>query len=151
MNSIIENQKTNNSTLPTESFNDPLLSNGTLWGLEKIEAPQVWDDVYKAHSVYNTQTKPVVVAVIDTGVDYTHKDLQDNMWTNPGEVPDDGVDNDGNDYIDDVYGWDFNGDDSDPMDGHSHGTHVAGTIAATGNNQIGVVGVNPYAEIMALK
>lgn len=75
--------------------------------------------------------KGTVVAVIDTGVDYTHKDLADNIWVNEGEIPGNGIDDDGNGYVDDVYGVDFVDGDSDPMDEHGHGTHVAGIIAMT--------------------
>ena len=82
-----------------------------------------------------------LVAVIDTGIDYTHPDLAANIWTNPGEIAGNGVDDDGNGFVDDVHGYDFANDDGDPMDDHGHGTHVAGTIAAVGNNGIGVAGV----------
>ncbi len=100
-------------------------------------------------------TNEVIVAVIDTGVDYTHLDITNRMWKNTGEIPGDGLDNDGNGYVDDVFGYDFYYDDGDPMDleseGGSHGTHVAGTIAAEADNHYGIVGVNPHAKIMALK
>ena len=84
----------------------------------------------------------VVLAVLDTGVDYRHEDLAANMWRNPGEIPGNGIDDDGNGFRDDVYGYDFAADrfgnnDSDPMDIDSHGTHVAGTMAAVGNNGTG--------------
>ncbi len=114
-----------------------------LWGILKVSAPEAWQ---------TAQGEGVTVAVIDTGVDYMHEDLEANIWTNPGEIPGDGVDNDGNGYVDDVRGWNFWADDNDPMDEEiGHGTHVAGTIAATGNNGLGVVGVAPGAEIMPLK
>ncbi|MGD8567913.1 MAG: Ig-like domain-containing protein [Gammaproteobacteria bacterium] len=108
-----------------------------------IDAPEAWD--------LQTGSRDVVIAVIDTGVDYTHGELKNNMWVNVNEIPDNGVDDDGNGYIDDYRGWDFANNDNDPMDDHFHGTHVAGTIAAEGNNGIGVVGVNWRARIMPLK
>ena len=104
-----------------------------------------------AWSLAQTSAPPVVVAVIDTGVDYTHPDLAPNMWMNPGEVPSNGLDDDGNGYVDDVYGYDFADNTGDPMDSGYHGSHVSGTIAAAGNNLIGVIGVNYRARIMALK
>lgn len=92
----------------------------------------------------------VVVAVIDTGVDYTHLDLRNNIWVNPLEIPGNGIDDDGNGYVDDVYGWNFVGNDNDPMDDNGHGTHVAGIIAAE-NNTIGSVGIAYDCKIMVLK
>ncbi len=107
-----------------------------------IDAPEAWD----------TQTgTDVVVAVIDTGLDYNHEDIVGNVWTNPGEIPNNGIDDDNNGYIDDVRGWDFVNGDNDPFDDNDHGTHVSGTIAAVGNNGIGVAGVNWSARIMPLK
>jgi len=120
-----------------------------LWGLKKIHCEEAWDIA---------QGEGVVVAVIDTGVDYNHEDLAANIWTNPNEIPDNGIDDDGNGYIDDVRGWDFVGhdfnspiQDNDPMDRFGHGTHCSGTIAAIGNNNMGVIGVAPKAKIMPIK
>ncbi len=112
-----------------------------------IDAPQAWD--------VTTGSSAVVVAVIDTGVDYLHPELIDNMWHNPGESgggkETNGIDDDNNGFIDDVYGWDFAQDDQDPSDAHSHGTHVSGTIAGRGNNALGVTGVNWQCRIMACR
>ncbi|MBU4179854.1 MAG: S8 family serine peptidase, partial [Actinobacteria bacterium] len=136
--------------------NDPNYSE--MWGLDNtgqtggtpdadIDAPEAWD--------LQTGSSSVVVAVIDSGIDLTHEDLAANLWTNPGEIPGNGIDDDGNGYIDDVHGWDFRGNDNDPSDTSSacvgHGTHVAGTIGAVGDNAIGVVGVNWDVQIMPLR
>ncbi len=114
---------------------------GVIWGLDRINAPEVWAQGYTGQDV--------IVAVIDTGVDYTHPDLDDNIWTNPGEIYD-GIDNDGNGFVDDVLGWDFVNWDNNPMDDTGHGTHVAGTIAAE-NNGFGITGVAYNAKIMSIK
>ena len=132
--------------------NDPDFS--LLWGMYNtgqsggtpgtdIDAPEAWD--------LATGSSSVVIAVIDTGVDYNHEDLASNMWVNTGEIPNNGIDDDGNGYIDDYLGWDFYNNDNDPMDDYSHGTHCSGTIAGVGNNEIGVTGVNWQAKIMPLK
>ncbi len=92
-----------------------------------------------------------LIAVIDTGIDYNHPDLKANLWTNPGEIPGNGVDDDGNGVIDDVHGYNAFADSGDPLDGHSHGTHCAGTIGAVGNNGEGVTGVMQNANLMAVK
>ncbi|MFH1198699.1 MAG: S8 family serine peptidase [Candidatus Omnitrophota bacterium] len=166
-------------TLPDDAYVNPskdgvTWSKGTwaqsyedMWGLKKIQADKAWGITRGEYVSGSNVGKSVVVAVIDSGVDYTHPDLTANMWINPGEIPGNRIDDDGNGYIDDVYGFDFHnsrdvdGDtyydgpndinDADPMDGHGHGTHVAGTIAAIGNNGIGVIGVAPRVKIMALK
>lgn len=132
--------------------NDPDFSQ--LWALDNsgqttgtlgadISAPEAWD--------IQTGDSSVIIAVLDSGADYNHQDLAANMWRNPGEIANNGLDDDGNGFIDDVRGWNFVGDNNDPFDDNSHGTHVAGTIAAAGNNGLGVVGVNWQARIMPLK
>ena len=137
--------------------NDPLFSQ--LWGLQNTgqsvngTTGTAGDDLkfVGAWSMARTSAPPVVVAVVDTGVDFTHPDLAPNMWTNPGETPANSADDDANGYVDDVYGYDFADGLATPSDSGYHGSHVAGTIAATGNNLLGVVGVNYQAKIMALK
>src|SRR5262249_16105786 len=170
--------------------NDPKYTNGSLWGLDKIQAPAAWNTT--------TGSTAVVVAVIDTGVDYTHPDLNLNIWINQGELLsgltdvdgnglitfwdlkqtanasfvddwngngyidagdlldnrsdwENGVDSDGNGYIDDLVGWDFVNNDNNPLDDNSHGTHVSGTIGAMGDNGTGVAGVNWVTSMAALK
>jgi subtilisin family serine protease len=127
-----------------------------LWGLQAINAETAWD---------TSQGDGVIVAVVDTGLDYNHEDINGNVWQNEGEIGLDafgndkrsnGVDDDGDGFIDDWRGWDFvtldgTPGDNDPMDNHGHGTHVSGTIAATGNNGLGIIGIAPHAKILAVK
>ncbi len=108
-----------------------------------IDAPEAWDISIGASSV--------IVAVIDSGVDYNHPDLRNQIWTNTAEIPGNGVDDDGNGFVDDIRGWDFADNDNDPMDENAHGTHVAGIIGAQGNDNRGAVGVNWAVQIMPLK
>src|SRR5204862_8179620 len=93
----------------------------------------------------------IIVAVIDTGVRYTHEDLADNMWVNPGEIAGNGIDDDGDGYVDDVHGINAINNTGDPNDDHGHGSHVSGTIGAVGNNGLGSVGVCWEVQIMACK
>ena len=104
----------------------------------------------KEHSVKPGGSKDVIVAVIDTGVDYNHIDLRKNIWKNVAEIPNNNIDDDNNGYVDDYYGYDFVNKDNDPIDDNGHGTHVAGIIAAD-NNLIGTVGVAYNTQIMAIK
>src|SRR5688572_19779097 len=127
--------------------NDPQFPAPGMWGLTKISAPAAWD--------LSTGSPAVVVANIDTGVRYTHEDLAANMWTNPGEINGNSIDDDNNGFVDDYYGYDFRFNDSDPIDDVTgfggHGSHTAGTVGAVGNNNVGVTGINWNVRIMALK
>ena len=123
--------------------NDPDYGTTGLYGLTKINASAAWD--------LSTGSPNVVVANIDTGANYNHPDLAANMWTNPGEINGNLIDDDANGFVDDFYGWDFRFNDSDPLDQHGHGTHTSGTIGAVGNNGVGVVGVNWTVRLMTIK
>lgn len=126
---------------PTQTPNDPRF--GEMYGMTRISAPTAWDTT--------TGNSDIVVAVIDTGARYTHQDLAPNIWTNVGETPNNGVDDDGNGFIDDFYGYDFFFNDPDPLDENGHGTHTGGTVGAKGNNALGVTGVNWNVRVMGLK
>ena len=116
-----------------------------LWGMKKIRMATVWDRL--------TGSRRVVVAVIDTGIDYNHKDIKGNMWRNRRERAGNRKDDDRNGVVDDIFGANFCGGrvSGNPMDDNRHGTHVAGTIGAMGNNGLQVVGVNWRVRLMAVK
>ncbi len=127
---------------PAVTPNDPLFLSNELFGLSIIGAPQAWNTT--------TGSNSIVVGVIDEGMDINHPDLQANVWTNPGEIPGNGIDDDGNGFIDDVHGYNF-AVNTGTIPAESHATHVAGTIGAVGNNNTGVVGVNWQVGLMSLK
>ncbi len=108
-----------------------------------LNAEKAWD--------ITKGTKNVVIAVIDTGIDYNHPDLKDNIWVNSKEIAGNNVDDDANGYVDDIHGWNANANNGNPMDGNSHGTHCAGTIGAKHGNGIGVAGVMSDVSLMAVK
>lgn len=136
------------------SGSDPLFNKQ--WGMNQMGVQTAWN--------FTKGTPEVVVAVIDTGVDYTHEDLVDNMWRNPREIPNNNVDDDRNGYVDDIVGWDMVANDNKPYDLYAdmfemlfsggnpgHGTHCAGNVAARGDNGKGIAGVAPNVKIMALR
>ena len=138
--------------------NDPYYTNGSLWGMYgdgTTPANEFGSQAGEAWAVDHTGSASVVVGVIDEGIQYSHPDLNANIWTNPFD-PIDGIDNDGNGYVDDVHGWDFDGNDNEVYDGgkrgslDDHGTHVAGTIGAKSNIE-GVVGVNWNVTMISCK
>lgn len=123
------------------------------WNMPRIRMPEAWNVI--------TDTSNLIIATIDTGIDLQHPDLRDQLWTNPGEIAGNGVDDDGNGYIDDIHGWHFyqvySGGQALPQDNgllddvNGHGTHVAGIIAAAGNNAQGVAGVAWRARLMPVR
>jgi subtilisin family serine protease len=115
---------------------------GNNWGADLIKAPTVWNNGHTGQGI--------IVAVIDTGVDYNHEDLKNNIWINTKEIAGNGIDDDGNGYIDDVRGWNFDNKNNNVLDNNGHGTHVSGTIAAE-NNGIGVTGIAYNSQIMPVK
>lgn len=124
------------------TFADVADLGGNNWGADLVKAPEVWAQGYTG--------KGVVVAVVDTGVDYNHEDLKNNIWTNTKEIVGNGIDDDGNGYVDDNYGWNFSDKNNNTLDNNGHGTHVSGTIAGE-NNNYGVTGIAYNAKIMPVK
>ncbi len=125
------------------------------WGLNNdfnnnsdIKAAQAWDLVFKNPSKLSDNMKPVI-AIVDGGVDPKHEDLKGNMWTNKNEIPGNNIDDDGNGYVDDIYGWNA-GSNNGKILADVHGTHVGGIAGARGGNKVGVSGVNPRAKIMTI-
>ncbi len=137
-----------NYVRPTGSTNDPGF--GYLWGLHNNINQSA--DINALEAWRTTKGDPnLVVAVLDTGINAEHPDIRNNMWVNPREIPGNARDDDANGYVDDVFGTNLIERSGDPFDAGNHGTHVAGTIAATGDNNIGIVGVAPNVKIMAVK
>jgi len=129
---------------------DPAVSH--MWGLKTTDAQRAWR--------LSTGSRDIVVAIIDTGIDVRHPDLTNNLWVNPGETGADvrgnnkatnGVDDDGNGFVDDVHGWNFVNNSNDLKDNHGHGTHIAGIVGAEGGNGIGISGISPRVSLMVLK
>lgn len=132
---------------PNVEFKVAKTPNDTLWGyqnnLRAISASRAWD--------FTVGSPEVLVAVIDTGVDYFHPDLAANIAVNSAEIPDNKIDDDQNGYVDDVFGYDFSDADSYPLDLHGHGTHVAGIIAARGDDNYGISGVSWKAGVLPVR
>lgn len=127
---------------PVEPFAPRSPQSDTAWGVQWIGADDVWELGFRGQGV--------LVAIIDTGIWYYHTDLSGNMWTNPGEIPNNAIDDDNNGYIDDYYGFNFDAHTSDPIDENGHGTHVSGTVAGDGTGGI-LTGVAPEAHLMAIR
>ena len=126
--------------------NDQYYNSNIMWSLFQVDAENAWD--------IGTGSSSIIVATTDNAIETAHPDLVNVLWTNPGEVPNDGIDNDGNGYIDDINGFDVGDNDNDPSPpnaGFDHGTHVAGTTGAQSNNNIGVASIGYGISIMAVK
>ena len=135
--------------LATGGEGDPYFTGLDQWGLQRIgflppgTGASAWD--------IESGGTPVIVAVIDSGIDFFHPDLErHNIWQNPGEELN-GKDDDGNGYVDDLIGWNFIDDNNNPWDQAGHGTHISGVIAAARGNGAGIAGINSGAQIMPLK
>lgn len=148
--SVITSQMDKVVDEPSALFNDPAINQA--WGLKKADAARAWS--------VSKGSRDVVICVIDTGIDVKHEDLKANLWVNPGETGKDamgrdkatnGVDDDGNGYVDDVHGWNFVSNNNKLDDNHGHGTHIAGIIGAEAGNGKGISGISPQVSLMILK
>ena len=144
----VANAGPNGFKYPMAPPNDPLYAQQYHW--PRVMAPDAWD--------IQTGSSQTVVAIIDTGIQLTHEDMQAKIWQNAGEIPGNGVDDDGNGFVDDTVGWDFLDNDNDPaphptagQDGASHGTHVGGLVGAATNNGVGVAGQDWACKLMVLR
>lgn len=149
-NSFITSQTDKVIDEPSALFNDPAISQA--WGLKKSDAARAWS--------VTQGSQDIVIAVIDTGIDVNHEDLAENLWSNPGETGKDGlgrnkatngVDDDGNGFVDDIHGWNFVSNNYKLDDNHGHGTHIAGIIGARAGNGKGITGIAPQVSLMILK
>lgn len=149
-NSFITSKTDKVEDEPSALFNDPAINQA--WGLKKSDAARAWS--------VTQGSRDIVVAVIDTGIDVKHEDLAGNLWQNPGEIGKDaqgrdrstnGVDDDGNGFVDDLYGWNFVSNNNKLDDNHGHGTHIAGIIGAQAGNNRGITGIAPEVSLMILK
>lgn len=147
---IVKDQTTSIEDEPSALFNDPAIKQA--WGLKKSDAARAWS--------VSQGSKDTIIAIIDTGIDIHHEDLKANLWKNPGETGLDakgrnketnGLDDDGNNLPDDVYGWNFVSNNNKLTDNHGHGTHIAGIIGAEASNKKGISGISPKASLMVLK
>lgn len=163
---VVENAEPNYIVSAIDESNDPYYQgtvtddvNADLWGTYSDDATistsvttnEFGSQAEKAWYEGKTGSSGVIVGIIDAGIDPTHEDLQGNIWENPNETPNDGIDNDGNGYKDDTYGWNFVSNTNNPMDDNNHGTHVSGTIGAKGGNAKGVAGICWNIKLIAAK
>jgi subtilisin family serine protease len=149
-NSFITSKTDKVEDEPSALFNDPAISQA--WGLKKSDAARAWS--------ITKGSKDILVAIIDTGIDIDHEDLRHNVWVNSGETGRDkqghdkstnGIDDDGNGFIDDLHGWNFVSNNNKLDDNHGHGTHIAGIVGAEAGNGLGIIGISPQVSLMILK